>query len=98
VLAAGDYLKQGLDPIKEYSYCRAMPVFLRRLWEGWKRVGRKIGDFQARVLLTLFYFVILAPFAVVVRFKADPLGLKRGGGWLPVVRAADPLTRARRQF
>jgi hypothetical protein len=75
-----------------------MLVFLRRLWEGWKRVGRKIGDFQARVLLTLFYFVILAPFAVIVRFKADPLGLKRGGGWLPVVRAADPLTRARRQF
>jgi hypothetical protein len=75
-----------------------MLMLLRRLWAGWKRVGRKIGDFQARVLLTLFYFVLLAPFAVVVRWKADPLGLKRGGGWLPVVRTADPLERARRQF
>ena len=75
-----------------------MPVVLRRLWEGWKRVGRKIGDFQARVLLTVFYFVILAPFAVVVRFKADPLGIKRGGGWHPVVRAGAPIERARRQF
>ena len=75
-----------------------MPVVLRRLWEGWKRLGRKMGDFQARVLLTVFYFVILAPFALVIRFKADPLGLKRGGGWLPVTRTGDPLERARRQF
>ncbi len=75
-----------------------MPALLRRVWEGWKRLGRKIGDFQARVLLTLFYFVILAPFAVVVRCTADPLGLKRGGGWHPVGREADPLERARRQF
>lgn len=73
-------------------------MLLRRLWEGWKRVGRKIGDFQARVLLTLFYFVLLAPFAVVVRLKADPLGIKRGVGWSPVVRAGDALERARRQF
>ena len=75
-----------------------MPTVLRRLWQGWKRVGRKIGDFQARVLLTLFYFVILAPFAVVVRFTADPLGLKRSGGWHPVVNTGAPLERARRQF
>lgn len=73
-------------------------MLLRRLWEGWKRFGRKVGDFQARLLLTLFYFVMLAPFALVVRFKADPLGLTRGGGWLPVTRAGDPLERARRQF
>jgi hypothetical protein len=75
-----------------------MLVVLRRLWEGWKRVGRKIGDFQARVLLTVFYFVMLAPFAAVIRWKADPLGLQRGGGWQPVTRATDPLERARRQF
>ena len=73
-------------------------MVLRRLWEGWKRVGRKIGDFQARVLLTFFYFVVLAPFALAVRWKADPLGLKRDGGWHPVVRAGTPLERARRQF
>ncbi len=76
-----------------------MTPALRRLWEGWKRVGRKIGDFQARVLLTLFYFVILAPFALGVRLLADPLGLKRPAGWLPVAPSKDtPLARAGRQF
>jgi hypothetical protein len=76
-----------------------MKTALRRLWEGWKRVGRKIGDFQARLLLTVFYFVILAPFALVMRCLADPLGLKRPGGWHAVKPAAGPaLERARRQF
>jgi len=76
-----------------------MIIMLRRLWAGWKRVGRKIGDFQARVLLTVFYFVILAPFAMGVRLLADPLGLKRPGGWHPVSPSADTAAqRARRQF
>ena len=75
-----------------------MVIVLRRLWQGWKRIGRKVGDFQARVLLTVFYFVMLAPFAVIVRWKADPLGLKRTGGWHPVTPGAAPAERARRQF
>ena len=73
-------------------------MVLQRLWAGWKRFGRKLGDFQARVLLTVFYFVILAPFALLIRFKADPLGLRRRGGWLPITRTGDPLERSRRQF
>ncbi len=56
---------------------------LRELWAAWKRVARKIGDFQARVLLTIFYFVLLAPFALLVRRTSDPLALKAGAqrGW-----------------
>ena len=72
---------------------------LRSAWGAWKRFGKKVGDLQARVLLTLFYFVILAPFGLGMR-AADPLGLRRrGAGWRvrPAEPAADPLTRARRQ-
>ena len=72
----------------------------RRLWQGWKRFGRKVGDFQARLLLTLFYFVILAPFGVGMR-AADPLGLRHrdGPSWKPRPAAptGDALARARRQ-
>ena len=49
---------------------------MRDLWKRWKRIGRRIGDFQARALLTFFYFVILSPFALVVRWGSDPLALK----------------------
>jgi hypothetical protein len=50
---------------------------LRRIWEGWKRVGRKIGDFQARVLLTLIYAIFLLPFGVIVTLLGDPLRIRR---------------------
>ena len=41
---------------------------LRRLWASWKRFARRLGEAQARVLLSIFYFVILAPFALLFRF------------------------------
>jgi hypothetical protein len=62
-----------------------MPKTLRRVWQGWERVARAVGDVQARALLTLFYFVILGPFALVVRWGSDPLAIKAGAprGWRP---------------
>ncbi len=74
---------------------------LGRLWRGWKRIAHKIGDFQARVLLTVFYFVILAPFALIVRLAADPLAVKSSTirGWHPrSAGTGGALDRARRQF
>ncbi len=50
---------------------------LKRLWEAWKRLGHKIGNFQARVLLTVFYGVLILPFGLVTRWFADPLRIKR---------------------
>ena len=53
-----------------------MQSFIQRSWIWWKRVARKIGDFNARVILTLFYFIFLAPFALAIRFLTDPLSIK----------------------
>ena len=72
---------------------------VRALWEGWKRVAKRIGDVQARVLLTIFYFLILAPFALVVRWRMDPLSIKTAAGWRSKeVTPGNPLERASRQF
>ncbi len=74
----------------------------RSLWEWWRRAGKAIGDIQARVLLMLFYFVILAPFALAVRWGSDPLTLKAGAprGWHPTrgEETNSLLDRATRQF
>lgn len=51
---------------------------LRKAWEFWKRVGRVIGDFIGRAVLTLFYFTLLAPFGIGVRLFSDPLAIKPG--------------------
>jgi hypothetical protein len=55
---------------------------LIKLWRGWLRVGRAIGDFVARVVLTLLYFTLVVPFGLVSRLLRDPLDLKpKKPGW-----------------
>jgi hypothetical protein len=76
-------------------------TLLKRAWEAWKSFGRKLGDFQARLILSFFYFIIVAPFSLLVRFFSDPLSLKPGTvrGW--IVRSdikRTELERATQQF
>ncbi len=92
--ACGTFLSVNTD-------VTSSPGLLRRLWRGWKRIGKKIGDFQARVLLTVFYFVIVAPFALIVRAAADPLAIKprSARGWRARTgEATVSVTAARQQF
>ncbi len=49
---------------------------LRRLWEGWKAFGHSLGDFQARVLLTVFYFTVLIPYGLIMRAFGNPLRIR----------------------
>lgn len=62
---------------------------MSRLWERFKRLTRKIGDFQARLIFSLLYFTVMVPFALGVRLLSDPLRRKchytsnwvSGKGW-----------------
>jgi hypothetical protein len=57
-------------------------AFLRKVWHRWKQFGQLIGDFVARLVLTLFYFTVLAPFGLGVRWRSDPLQLRpRTASW-----------------
>lgn len=74
----------------------------RRLWEWWKRVARKIGDFNARVILTLFYCILMTPFAIILKLFTDPLRIKAKTEkrWLhrEAEKEGDPLEKASKQF
>jgi len=75
-----------------------MLQILKKVWEGYKRIARKIGDFQARVLLTLIYAVLVLPFGLVIRFFADSLRIKKQPTqWLDHPREAMNIEWARRQ-
>ena len=73
---------------------------LKRLWARWKVITHIIGNFQARVLLSVFYFIVVPPFALIVKVK-DPLGLRRRGhasGWIERPAADLSSESTRRQF
>lgn len=75
---------------------------LRKIWDGWKKIARKIGDFNARVILTVFYLILLMPFALLVRTLTDPLEIKKNAkkGWHTREEKPDvtPMESAARQF
>jgi len=50
--------------------------FLKWLWRKWLPVAQAIGNFQAQVILTFFYVVVIAPLGIVYRLFADPLNLR----------------------
>lgn len=71
---------------------------LKRVWQSWKRFAHKIGNFQARVFLTVFYAVLVFPFGMAVRLFSDPLRIKRRPSrWLDHPKEAYDLEWARRE-
>ena len=71
---------------------------LKALWDAWKRVARRIANFQARVLLTLLYVIAILPFGLAVRLFSDPLRIKRRPTkWMEHPPEVHDLTWARRQ-
>jgi len=72
-----------------------------RLWGGWKEIAEYIGDFQARVLLTVFYWTLVVPFGILVRLTGDPLHLSNQpatSGWTKRERENNGWPPAQRQF
>ena len=58
----------------------------------------RIGNMLSRALLTVLYFLVLGPFAIVYQLVADPLHLrKRRTNWLPWNRPDGSLAAARKQ-
>jgi hypothetical protein len=69
------------------------------LFARWKVIAHKIGEFQSRLLLSFFYFVVFAPFAVGLKMFSDPLQIRSFHGWLTRNDAEeDPVESARRQY
>jgi hypothetical protein len=54
-----------------------LPNFVKALWKRWTVIAHVIGSFQARVVLTVLYHVVLPPFAFIARATADRLRLRR---------------------
>ena len=73
---------------------------LRNLWNRWKAFGQKIADFQARLILTLVYIIVVPLFGILVRLLSDPLAVKnksRETMWFPKNVDEPTLENARRQ-
>jgi len=76
--------------------------FLNTIWQAWKRFGQFLGDIVARIVLTLFYFTVFAPFGAGVTWLSDnPLRAGRADGasmWLDRQSPPPSVEQALKQY
>ena len=72
----------------------------KRAWKQWMRIALVIGNFNNRVVLTLFYATVVLPFGLVVRLFGDPLAIrrKRSSAWTDIEHPTRTIEEGRRQF
>lgn len=71
---------------------------LNAFWNAWKRLAHKIGNFQARVLLTVLYVIVVLPFGLIIRLFSDPLRIRnRPTKWIDHPPEVHDLSWARKQ-
>ncbi len=63
------------------------------------KASERFGSMLSRILLTVLYYLVLGPFALLYQLFADPLHLRRrpSGNWTAWHTQNDTLAAARRQ-
>jgi len=69
------------------------------LWQYWKKIAHRIGIFQSKLVLTLFYFTLLLPVGIVFSLFKDVLGIKteKQSAWITKVKQAETLAEMKKQ-
>ena len=80
-----------------------MNLVLKKIWNGWKRLAHKVARVQTTILLTSFYFLILAPLGALFKlFGWNPLETRgfhspKSSNWKKIATAAPDLESLKRQ-
>ena len=91
------------ESVARRSHPKLTGNFFGLAWERWTVVAKPIGDFNAWLLMGLFYFTLMLPFGALTRLFSDRLRLKKASAgeelWLAREQQAElTLDDARRQF
>jgi hypothetical protein len=99
--AVGEWLRRSAYPGEARRPIPAEVRGPRRWWAAWTGFSRRMGNYQSRVWLSLLYFVVVLPFALVVRLFGAPLRTSASssqGAWVQREGEATDLDSARSQF
>jgi hypothetical protein len=95
-------IRLGSQPVeKTRSVTNRTTAWWRLAWEGWKSFSARMGNYQGRMLLVLFYFAVITPWGFIVRFFSDPLHVRRtstASYWIQRESLQADIEEAQRQF
>jgi hypothetical protein len=80
-----------------------MRSFFKTIWSGIKAFSKKVAYVQAIIILTLFYFLVIGLFSIVIRLVGKDLlnkkwKDKKTSYWIEKEKVEINLENARRQF
>ena len=73
----------------------------RSAWDGWVSFAAEMGNYQGRLLLAAFYFIVLTPWGLMVRLLSDPLRTRTPSSssyWAERTTLSPDIDEAQRQF
>ena len=50
---------------------------LRWIWRKWLPIAHAIGNFQAQVILSAFYIILILPLGIAYKLFSDPFRLRK---------------------
>src|SRR5262245_397880 len=88
--------------VPAFSRTPAVPPMTALLWDGWKSYTRRAAAYQSIVLLSLIYYLVLGPTAIVVKMlRVELLDLNatsRPSYWRTRPVAPTSIDALRRQY
>ena len=95
-------IRLGSQPMeKTRSMTDHTGVWWRLAWQGWKSFSARMGNYQGRMLLILFYFFVITPWGFILRLFSDPLHIRESSPasyWIQRESLQADMEEAQRQF
>lgn len=70
---------------------------MRQIWEKWKTIAQKIGNFQFKVIFSIFYFILITPVGVISSLFNDFLLTRQLPEWQRVEKNASSMEKLKSQ-
>lgn len=75
---------------------------LKSVWGKWQKIAKKIGHFQALIIFSVFYFLVLWIVGIFISFLTDPLNIKKNklnkSNFIPWLHEEDNLKSAQKPY
>ena len=94
-------LRSKLSPATITKTNKENMNFFKKIWGIWSAFSLRMGNFQGRLILLLFYFSIFAPFGIIYKLFRDPLHLRSSSEkslWVTLSKTDETIENARRQY
>lgn len=68
-----------------------------KIWERWKVIAEKIGNFQATVIFSSLYYLLITPFGIISSFFQDFFKEKEFPEWAEISDNSSTLKKLKLQ-